>query len=128
MALKKLGKALATGLISAGEEFKAHGAMRVKEEYMAEEKATAAASALMDRYSTLLDTVTSSISDNTTDMGTVIDPDRQEYLYRYQNILINALETGRQIPAGTVQAVAEELAKAGTPEVGEESEEGNVLD
>jgi hypothetical protein len=126
MALKKLGKALATGLISAGEEFKAHGAMRVKEEYMAEEKATAAASALMDRYSTLLDTVTSSISDNTTDMGTVIDPDRQESLYRYQNILINALETGRQIPAGTVQAVAEELAKAGTPEVGEESEDAEA--
>ena len=49
MALKKLGKALATGLISAGEEFKAHGAMRVKEEYMAEEKATAAAAAHQDK-------------------------------------------------------------------------------
>lgn len=50
MALKKLGKALATGLISAGEEFKTHGAMRVKEEYMQEERDIAAASASAKRF------------------------------------------------------------------------------
>ena len=39
------GKAISAGLITAGEEMKAHGALRIKEEYMAEEKATAAAAA-----------------------------------------------------------------------------------
>ena len=111
------------GLISAGGSFKDYSAVLLKEEYMAEAKATAAHTSLMDRYSTLLDTVTDSISDNIDEMGDIIDPDRQESLYIYQNVLMNALETGKQIPAGTVQAMAELAAKAGTQDTEEESED-----
>jgi len=111
------------GLISAGGSMKQYSAMLLKEQYMAEEKAAASHTALMDRYSTLLDTVTDSISDNT-EMGRIIDSDRQESLYRYQNVLINALETGKQIPAGTVQAIAEAAAKAGTSDTEEVEDEG----
>jgi len=120
------GKAISAGLITAGEEMKAHGAMRIKEEYMAEEKAVASHSALMDRYSTLLDTVTDSISDNINEYGQVVDADRQKSLYRYQNVLINALETGKQIPAGAVQAIAEEAATGEVLEVEEESEDAEA--
>ena len=109
------------GLISAGGSMKQYSAMLLKEEYMAEEKAAAAQTGLMGRYSTLLDTVTDSISDNTTEMGRIIDPDRQESLYIYQNVLMNALQTGKQIPATTLQAMAEEVAKGGTPEVEDKS-------
>lgn len=111
------------GLISAGGSMKQYSAMLLKEEYMAEEKAAAAHSGLMDRYSTLLDTVTDSISDNRDQFGNVADSERQETLYMYQNVLINALETGKQIPAGTLQAMAEAAAKAGTPKVKEEVED-----
>lgn len=109
------------GLISAGGSMKQYSAMLLKEEYMAEEKAAAAQTGLMGRYSTLLDTVTDSISDNTTEMGRIIDPERQESLYTYQNVLMNALQTGKQIPATTLQAMAEEVAKGGTPEVEDKS-------
>ena len=111
------------GLISAGGSFKDYSAVLLKEEYMADAKATAAHTSLMDRYTTLLDTVTSSISDNTTDMGQIIDPERQESLYTYQNVLINALQTGKQIPATTLQAMAEEVAKGGTQDTEKESED-----
>tara|TARA_R100001594_G_scaffold142290_1_gene189071 strand:+ start:329 stop:1753 length:1425 start_codon:yes stop_codon:yes gene_type:complete len=111
------------GLISAGGSLKDYSAVLLKEEYMADAKATAAHTSLMDRYTTLLDTVTSSISDNTTDMGQIIDPERQESLYTYQNVLINALQTGKQIPATTLQAMAEEVAKGGTQDTEKESED-----
>ena len=57
------------GLISAGGSFKDYSAVLLKEEYMADAKTTAAQTSLMDRYSTLLDTVTSSISDNNSESG-----------------------------------------------------------
>ena len=91
------GKAISAGLITAGEEMKAHGALRIKEEYMAEEKASAAAAAHQSKLEFLYGQNVDELTNIRSALGTgMYDGDPQELEDRAKQLEY----TNHLVPAG----------------------------
>jgi hypothetical protein len=121
--------AISAGLISAGGSFKDYSAVLLKEEYMAEAKATAAQTSLMDRYKTVLDTIDTSITNNrNTISGGVIDSKLDSELQMGKAVLVQAILEGRALPIDSWNSILK-LAGAETEETAgeEEDSEGGFI-
>ena len=114
---------LSAGLISAGGSFKDYSAVLLKEEYMAEAKATAAQTSLMDRYKTVLDTIDTSITNNrNTISGAVIDSKLDRELQMGKAVLVEAILEGKALPIDSWNSILK-LAGAETEETAGEKED-----